>query len=122
MLMRSDFLFFFSSRRRHTRLSFDWSSDVCSSDLGAAYRRGAKFVDVAWFDPLVKRERIAHAADDTLDFVPSWYGERALQLGEQRCPRISFTGAVEPDAMAGLDPARSGRDQLPFLKEFTQLI
>src|SRR5256885_3080547 len=29
------FCFFFSSRRRHTRLQGDWSSDVCSSDLGA---------------------------------------------------------------------------------------
>src|SRR2546422_9702763 len=28
-----DFFFFFSSRRRHTRCSRDWSSDVCSSDL-----------------------------------------------------------------------------------------
>src|SRR5256885_10850400 len=28
-----DSLFFFSSRRRHTRLQGDWSSDVCSSDL-----------------------------------------------------------------------------------------
>src|SRR2546430_13082192 len=26
--------FFFSSRRRHTRFDCDWSSDVCSSDLG----------------------------------------------------------------------------------------
>src|SRR5689334_23394808 len=28
------FCFFFSSRRRHTRWNCDWSSDVCSSDLG----------------------------------------------------------------------------------------
>src|SRR6266496_142031 len=28
------FFFFFSSRRRHTRSLRDWSSDVCSSDLG----------------------------------------------------------------------------------------
>src|SRR3990167_4291209 len=27
------FIFFFSSRRRHTRFDCDWSSDVCSSDL-----------------------------------------------------------------------------------------
>src|SRR5438876_6004834 len=27
-------MFFFSSRRRHTRWTDDWSSDVCSSDLG----------------------------------------------------------------------------------------
>src|SRR6266487_6261317 len=32
--MRSVF-FFFSSRRRHTRWTGDWSSDVCSSDLDA---------------------------------------------------------------------------------------
>src|SRR5690606_390750 len=30
------FFFFFSSRRRHTRFSRDWSSDVCSSDLTIA--------------------------------------------------------------------------------------
>src|SRR5690606_40718251 len=30
------FIFFFSSRRRHTRFSRDWSSDVCSSDLAGA--------------------------------------------------------------------------------------
>src|SRR5690349_22958161 len=30
------FFFFFSSRRRHTRSLRDWSSDVCSSDLGTA--------------------------------------------------------------------------------------
>src|SRR2546430_10694063 len=29
-------LFFFSSRRRHTRFDCDWSSDVCSSDLCSA--------------------------------------------------------------------------------------
>src|SRR5438128_7873461 len=32
------FLFFFSSRRRHTRCYRDWSSDVCSSDLGSEPR------------------------------------------------------------------------------------
>src|SRR5262249_58110702 len=32
--------FFFSSRRRHTRLVSDWSSDVCSSDLARPGHRG----------------------------------------------------------------------------------
>src|SRR5690625_5946944 len=31
-------LFFFSSRRRHTRWPRDWSSDVCSSDLGERFQ------------------------------------------------------------------------------------
>src|SRR5690606_39881703 len=39
-----DSLFFFSSRRRHTRFSRDWSSDVCSSDLLS----GMRFRDVTW--------------------------------------------------------------------------
>src|SRR6266853_3662101 len=33
ILMFEFFVFFFSSRRRHTRFDCDWSSDVCSSDL-----------------------------------------------------------------------------------------
>src|SRR5689334_24793317 len=36
------FFFFFSSRRRHTRWNYDWSSDVCSSDL-------ALFVALGYF-------------------------------------------------------------------------
>jgi aminopeptidase len=88
----------------------------------AAYRHGAKFVDVAWFDPYVKRERITHAAEETLSFVPSWYGDRVRQLGEQRAARIAFTGPVAPHAMDGLDPAKAGRDQLPFQKEIPALI
>src|SRR5256885_10546638 len=35
--------FFFSSRRRHTRLQGDWSSDVCSSDLSAVARNNPYF-------------------------------------------------------------------------------
>src|SRR5258706_16362044 len=42
--------FFFSSRRRHTRLVSDWSSDVCSSDLpapqGRAFRERRHFCHV----------------------------------------------------------------------------
>src|SRR5256885_13316099 len=34
-------MFFFSSRRRHTRLQGDWSSDVCSSDLGSWFHASA---------------------------------------------------------------------------------
>src|SRR5260370_16675000 len=35
-------IFFFSSRRRHTRFKCDWSSDVCSSDLQAQQDRLAR--------------------------------------------------------------------------------
>src|SRR5256886_5813613 len=41
-------LFFFSSRRRHTRFDCDWSSDVCSSDLHAALKyQGRNYYEYA---------------------------------------------------------------------------
>src|SRR2546429_4786325 len=46
--MTGDDVFFFSSRRRHTRCSRDWSSDVCSSDLKVAQNIG-KDVQVRTF-------------------------------------------------------------------------
>lgn len=83
----------------------------------AAYRVGARFVDVSWFDPHVKRSRILHADPGTLDYVPPWIGERVLALGEHRCARIGLTGPVEPHLFDDLDPSLVGRDQLPFVAE-----
>src|SRR5256886_16291338 len=37
-------VFFFSSRRRHTRFDCDWSSDVCSSDLTPQFRQAFGYV------------------------------------------------------------------------------
>src|SRR5256885_12221102 len=41
-------LFFFSSRRRHTRLQGDWSSDVCSSDLVALATGRIGSLNIGW--------------------------------------------------------------------------
>src|SRR3954452_16326209 len=83
----------------------------------SAYKRGAKFVEVTWFDPYIKRARIEYARDETLDYVPSWLGERMLALGQMRAARIGLSGPVSPGLLDGLDPVRSGRDRLPGLKE-----
>src|SRR5690606_39567011 len=40
---------FFSSRRRHTRFSRDWSSDVCSSDLDALIQGKSGFLNGTFF-------------------------------------------------------------------------
>src|SRR2546427_7666962 len=52
-------LFFFSSRRRHTRFDCDWSSDVCSSDLASAMHLQARYAQ-----RYVGRWKVAHG--DTL--------------------------------------------------------
>ncbi|MDP9400026.1 MAG: aminopeptidase [Actinomycetota bacterium] len=88
----------------------------------AAYRAGARFVDVATFDLHVKRARILHADPETLDYVPPWYGERVLALGAERAARVGLTGPVAPGVLDDVDPERAGRDQLPFLKETAQVV
>src|SRR5690606_39912991 len=44
------FFFFFSSRRRHTRFSRDWSSDVCSSDLPITTQNGSTLLVLVGVD------------------------------------------------------------------------
>lgn len=88
----------------------------------AAYQRGAKFVDVHYADQWVKRERLSHAAEDTLGYVPEWMGQRLLRLADERGCRISLSGPHAPTALEGIDPSRAGRDLLPYLKETGEVI
>lgn len=88
----------------------------------AAYRHGAKYVDVVYFDPYVKHSRLAHAAEDTLEWVPPWLGQRVLELGEMRAASISLSGPTAPGLMDDIDPARAGKDRLPQLPESLTVI
>ena len=83
----------------------------------SAYKAGARFVDLAVFDPYLKRARAQYADPATLRFVPPWYGQRVLALGEVRAARIVLTGPVAPRIMDDIDPALAGRDMLPALRE-----
>src|ERR1700742_362640 len=82
-----------------------------------AYQKGARFVDVTWFDPWIKRARVAYAPEDTLEYVPPWYGERMLALGRERAAAITLSGPVAPGLLDDLDPVRAGRDRLPAVRE-----
>ncbi len=88
----------------------------------SAYRRGAKFVDVQWFDPWVKRTRVEHAREEDLDFIPDWHGKRLLALGEIGAARVGLSGPTAPGLMEDLDPARVGRDRFPALKEAGKVV
>ena len=68
-------MFFFSSRRRHTRLRRDWSSDVCSSDL--------ILIGICWGIPLFM---LAVSAEIVINFVLNLY--RPRMHGES--PRPAF--------------------------------
>ena len=91
--------------------------EVARALAASAYRHGARFVDVGYFDPHVKHARLANADPQTLEFVPSWYGDRILALGDQRCARIGLSGPAAPGLFDDIDPALVGKDQLPAVKE-----
>jgi aminopeptidase len=88
----------------------------------AAYERGAKYVDVLYFDQWLKRERVALAAEETLDFVPPWMRQRLVYLSDEHAARVSLSGPHAPRALDGLDPARAGRDLLPYLPETGEIV
>src|SRR5256885_5035254 len=90
--------FFFSSRRRHTRLQGDWSSDVCSSDLDPDVFR-------AWLPDavLLPIDRSAAAAMIRRDDEGSRIAIRrqALQgLPELRDEPIEYVRAVQHQVVA----------------------
>src|SRR5690606_40852260 len=103
--------FFFSSRRRHTRFSRDWSSDVCSSDLGTVNsdRDGNRG---GWATPGDDQSDAESAVEATGEFTidyapPAWYTQNAPGggAGPAGSPPPAGAGAVPgPPAGRGLEP------------------
>ena len=87
-----------------------------------AYGLGARFVDVSYFDPEVKRIRAELAPAETLDWVPPWLGRRMLDLGDLDAARVVLTPVIAPGQLEGVDPARAGRDRLPTVRELFHVI
>src|SRR6266446_7842754 len=74
MCKRNRVVFFFSSRRRHTRLQGDWSSDVCSSDLAQGseeFEGGVTFEEN--MDALVVGDWAFFAIDEIGDLALSFH-------------------------------------------------
>ena len=102
--------------------SYIGKEDLTRAVAREAYQHGAKYVDVLYFDQWLKRERIAHAAEETLDYVPPWLSERLMYLSDQHAARVTLSGPHAPGALVGLDPGRAGRDMLPYLPETGEVV
>jgi aminopeptidase len=98
------------------------NEDVARAVAAAGYRRGAKFVDVDYFDPYVKRARIENADPGSLDFVPRWYGTRMVDHAEDEGARVTLATLTAPNLMDDLDKTLVGRDMLPRVKELTKIV
>src|SRR5690606_39417748 len=81
--------FFFSSRRRHTRFSRDWSSDVCSSDLLSGSGNGVAFngtsFNVTITEPLVLNGDCRFITKGKAEVTPSGMSTRTIDFGDGTC-------------------------------------
>src|SRR3954465_14790573 len=87
-----------------------------------AYEKGARYVDVQYFDPQVKRIRAEYAPEQSLDWVPPWPGRRMLALGDLDAARVVLVPLVPPGLLDGVDASRAGRDRLPTIPETFEVI
>ena len=95
--------------------------DAARAVARAAYKRGAKYVDVFWWDQLVKRARLELADDETLDYIPPWLEQRMEWLSDERAARVTLTG-TSAGVFDGIDPARTGRDSLPYISAVPRIV
>src|SRR5256885_4884409 len=115
-------IFFFSSRRRHTRLQGDWSSDVCSSDLpvrrpprhGVAIHRRSKVADGFSAEIVDADEAVVPAMGNEGDLrtigrplgriiLPAHEGKlmRRHRAGHRRSPELPARGPNRRGAIGG---------------------
>src|SRR5581483_1286401 len=79
----------------------------------AAYRAGARYVDVRYVDPHLRRALIeSDANDDVLSWTPPWLLSRERRLGDERAAVVSLTGDAEPDLLADLPGERVGKARM----------
>jgi aminopeptidase len=74
-----------------------------------AYERGARFVEVHYRDAHLKRARVEHAPEDSLDWSPPWTVALIDHMVETRGATITITGEAEPELLADLDQRRAQR-------------
>ena len=74
-----------------------------------AYEQGAKYVEVVHADPYIRRSRIRHASEDTLDWSPPWTLTLIDEFAREHGAFISITGDAEPELLADVDATRNAR-------------
>ncbi|MGP3937845.1 aminopeptidase [Nonomuraea sp. KM88] len=80
-----------------------------------AYRRGAGYVDVWYFEPEAKASRVRHAERRSLVWTPPWLDRRYEDLAAAGGALISIRGDPDPGLLSGLDGDRAGLDRMPAL-------
>ncbi len=74
-----------------------------------AYERGARYVEAHYRDAHLKRARVEHAPDDSLEWSPPWTVALIDHMVDTRGATIAITGDAEPELLADLDQRRAQR-------------
>src|SRR5207245_7444538 len=85
--------FFFSSRRRHTRCYRDWSSDVCSSDLGGDWDHtlwpGQPLPHHEWIDSVTPANPVFISRVDGHEALANAGAMRAAAVTDRKSTRLN---------------------------------
>lgn len=91
----------------------------------AAYKAGARLVEVSWMDDQMELIRFAHAPRDSFDEFPKWRLAGALEYAERGDATLSISGA-DPELLARQDPELVGvyhstmwKEMAPYLNHVT---
>ena len=82
-----------------------------------AYERGAKYVEAVYADPHIRRWRIIHAPEETLEWSPPWTLSLVETLAGENGALIAITGDPEPELFADLDPSRIAKARPKLVAE-----
>ena len=93
--------------------------DLARAIAGACYDLGARYVEVNYSDPYVRKVRLTRAPDAALGTIPAWTRRKALDVEQAGGANIALTGPAAPHLLDDIDPGRIGRDQvaIPELME-----
>jgi aminopeptidase len=86
--------------------------DLARAIAGACYDLGARYVEVNYGDPYVRKVRLTRAPDSALGAIPPWTRRKVLDVEQDGGATIALTGPVAPHLLDDVDPGRIGRDQV----------
>ncbi len=74
-----------------------------------AYALGARFVDVRYADPYLRRAQAEGASDDMLQHAPDWMVDRLRRATDAGAAAVAISGGSDADVFAGVDETRLTR-------------
>lgn len=96
--------------------------ELARAVVEAAYRAGARYVHILYWDPIQKLHRLNHAEADSLEYVPPWWDKAMNDLAENEGAVISITGDPVPDLYADIPAEKMRLDHMPATPSMLKMV